>query len=62
MKVTFTMANPQPKKHSTRFDFERLEDHTIPVGTSIPDSFRPSFYIPEPFMNAKRIRVTIEEV
>ena len=66
-KVTFIMAEPDPKKHSTRFDFEAFEtaeDATDKdfLKTATAKAFKPSFYIPAPFMDAKRIRVTIEEI
>jgi hypothetical protein len=63
MKIMFVMGNPDPKKHSTRFDFVEFE----PVAGGAPESslekFKPSFYIPKPFAaSANRIRVTIEEL
>lgn len=61
--LTFTMTpkeGEQPK-HSTRFNFEGFAGGT-PSGVD-PATFKPSFYIPKPVArNAKRIRVTIEEV
>jgi hypothetical protein len=64
-QITFTMtphAEGQPK-HSTRFDFERL-DAAEATGILIDQTkFKPSFYIPKPFgAGAKRVRVTIEVV
>jgi hypothetical protein len=69
MKVTFTMAEPEEKKHSVRFNFEALD--TIPItgilGIEPEDAKKAlknaSFYIPKPIgEHAKRIRVTIEEL
>jgi len=67
MKLTFTMLRvpetSQPK-HSTRFNFERLEEHSLPVGSTFrEETFRPSFYVPKPVVEkAIRVRVTIEEI
>jgi len=58
-KIVFTMNNPDPKKHSTRFDLDRIE---TPQETWM-EKFKPSFYIPRPFAEtAKRIRVTLEVI
>jgi hypothetical protein len=69
MKITFTMHEPDEKKHSVRFNLEkveRVEDQDGKEYATPPFSlsaFRPSFYIPAPFAaKAKRIRVTIEEL
>lgn len=62
-KITFTMNVPQPKKHSTRFDFDAFVE--APEGWSPEEKkrFAPSFYIPKPFAEgAKAIHVTIEEI
>jgi hypothetical protein len=71
------MASPDAKKHSTRFDFEKLESITksdaVPATLTAKEDiraehpwaekFKPSFYVPKPVAErAKRIRVTIEEV
>jgi hypothetical protein len=66
-KIVFTMLpHGERPKHSTRFNFERLEeDETSLDGVSKGDllGFRPSFYIPRPvFRDALRVRVTIEEL
>lgn len=60
MKVVLTMVpNPNRPKHSTRFDQESVEG----LPPDAVDRFKASFYIPKPVaQNAKRIRVTIEEV
>jgi hypothetical protein len=65
MKVTFTMSDPDPKRHSTRFNFEALEES--PTGLSDAELSKAlknaSFYVPKPLgASAKRIRVTIEEL
>jgi len=67
MKLTFTMGSPDPKKHSTRFDFEGSAENTETASGQVralsDPKFKPSFYIPRPyFATAKRVRVTIEEV
>ena len=74
MKVTFTMADPEPKKHSVQFGFETLESidgasgETLEKDTELHKETltalkRASFYIPRPIgEKAKRIRVTIEEL
>jgi len=73
MKVTFTMNDPDPKKHSTKFSLNRIEEVN---GTKLDDpktiaevskvswfrGFKPQFYVPAPFMDAKVLRVTIEVV
>jgi hypothetical protein len=62
-KITFVMGSPDPKKHSTRFDFSHSTSNTVDGTDPIDPKFKPSFYIPKPhFATAKRIRVTIEEV
>jgi hypothetical protein len=68
-KITFTMCDPQDKKHSTRFDSEQVESVVDANGKEYAAPpfdtarFKPSFYIPKPFArNSKRIRVTIEEL
>jgi hypothetical protein len=69
MKVTFVMGEPDAKKHSTRFDFvpgsiSPDESETTPgfAATATGKAFKPTFYVPAPFMDAKRIRVTIESL
>jgi hypothetical protein len=69
MKITFTMSEPDAKKHSTRFNLEKVESVVDAEGkpyTAPPfdvDRWRPSFYVPMPVgQKAKRIRVTIEEL
>jgi hypothetical protein len=58
-KITFTMSDPSDKKHSTRFDFEKLEESNV----GINEKWNPSFYIPKPFaVGAARLRVTIEVI
>jgi hypothetical protein len=62
-KLTFLMRDPEPKKHSTRFNFAGFSDGTEEGILSYEEAraFRPSFYIPKPFAeNAPAIRVTIE--
>jgi hypothetical protein len=63
-KITFTMTpNAKRPKHSTRFDFEKFDEHASSLEVDALDRFTPSFYIPKDFAShAKRIRVTIEEV
>jgi len=56
-KLTFTMSEPDAKKHSTKFNFEAAEP-----GMEVPKGFKPQFYVPAPFLDSKRIRVTIEEL
>jgi hypothetical protein len=65
MKVTILMGQPELKKHSTRFKTTAVEqDKTELNGGSgaVLERFKPEFYIPEPFMDAKRLRVTIEQI
>lgn len=65
MKVTFTMSEPETKKHSTRFNFEALEstEPGLSPGEMAKALKSASFYIPKPIgASAKRIRVTIEEL
>lgn len=63
MKIVFTMRDPQPKKHSVRFDFDAVEETDGPNAPADLKGFKPSFYIPKPVAeNATRIRVTIEEI
>ena len=73
MKVTFTMNEPDPKKHSIRFHHEKVESVVDDGGDTLTGEelakapwvkgFTPSFYVPFPIgMKAKRIRVTIEEL
>jgi hypothetical protein len=72
LEVTFSMSDPDPKKHSTKFGFEKLESVTVD-GKLVSDeaqldSMRSSlknaaFYIPKPLAeDADRIRVTIVEL
>ena len=73
MKIIFDMVlrpGEQPK-HSSRFDIDRKEQPEVFDGKGEPyvappfdlSTFKPSFYIPKPFaQNAKRIRVTLEEL
>ena len=58
-QITFTMGQADPKKHSTKFS-----TLTVEAGLEGPaaDRFRPVFYVPAPFLDAKKLRVTIEEV
>lgn len=72
--LTFTMCDPDGKKHSTRFNFEALEavdGKSVDASKPLAESDRrtalalksASFYIPKPIAErAKRIRITIEEV
>jgi hypothetical protein len=69
MKIIFLMGDPDPKKHSTRFNMEKLESVQDAEGKEYAAppfdvaSFRPSFYVPAPVAEkSKRIRVTIEEL
>jgi hypothetical protein len=69
MIVKFTMNKPEPKKNSTRFNFEAVESILDQEGKEYPEApfdtsrFDPSFYVPLPLArSAKRIRVTIEEL
>ena len=73
MKITFTMSDPDPKKHSTKFSFQKIEEVN---GEKLQDpkvvaevskvswfkSFKPQFYVPAPFMDAEVLRITIEKV
>ena len=73
MKITFTMSDPDPKKHSTKFTLNKIEEVN---GTRLDDpkaqeevgrvswfkSFKPQFYVPAPFMDAEVLRITIEKV
>jgi len=62
MTITFTMHEPDEKKHSIRFNFEKFEN-AGDLTSEEQDRFAPSFYIPRPFASkAKKIRVTIEEL
>lgn len=64
MKITFLMADPEPKKHSTKFDFSGFEAGAPTLPDPIVNGLkRASFYIPKPIADgAKKIRVTIEVV
>lgn len=60
-KITVIMGDPDPKKHSTRFDAKTVESFEgIPEAEA--KEFAPTFYIPSPFKSSKKLRVTIEEV
>jgi hypothetical protein len=73
-KISFTMHDPDGKKHSTRFNFEGLEQvdgEDVPLGKALSGELRrvamalqsTSFYIPKPIAEeCKRIRITIEEL
>jgi len=60
-KITFTMGSPDPKKHSTRFDLDKIESvEGVEVDAA---KFKPSFYVPLPVAKAaQKIRVTIEVI
>lgn len=62
-KVTFTMAEPDAKKHSTKFDFEGFTPDQAVSDEVAKGMKNAAFYIPKPFAEgAKRIQVTIEVV
>jgi len=66
--ITFIMGDPDPKKHSIRFDLQSIEkiEEDGAVAVEAPAwtrNFKPSFYVPNPIGSAsKTLRVTIEEL
>jgi hypothetical protein len=69
VKVICTMHEPDEKKHSVKFNLEKVESVTDQNGSEYAappfdvTTWRPQFYIPKPVgAKAKRIRVTIEEL
>jgi hypothetical protein len=67
-KITFTMADPDPKKHSVKFSVATIENVGGAEEGCVPEDIAKTmraaqFYIPKPFAeNAKELRVTIEVV
>jgi hypothetical protein len=61
-KIVFTASpNPSKPKHSTRFDFDKVESTTV-VGFD-GTKFKPSFYVPNAFgEGAREVRITIEVI
>lgn len=74
LTVTFDMNEPEPKKGSVRFNFEKIvscTDDGADLSSTDPVLAKDlasklkacSFYIPRPVaQDSKRIRVTIEEL
>jgi hypothetical protein len=66
-KITFTMTDPDPKKHSVKFAVSTIENVGEGQGC-VPEDIAKTmrhaqFYIPRPFAeNAQELKVTIEVV
>jgi hypothetical protein len=69
VKVICTMHEPDEKKHSVKFNLEKVESVTDQNGSEYAappfdvDKWKQSIYVGEPVARkCKRIRVTIEEL